>query len=228
MAGEFRLGGVVPWGRSAAEYERFFALGASDGPIRILDCGGGPASFAAEWGATGHFAVAVDPLYALPNAEIVDAFEPVAERMLEGMRSARDRFDWTDYGSPEAVVERRGATLRRFALDRSRASSDGRYVAGRLPELPFASDAFDLVLCSHLLFLYSNDIGQDDHLAALREMLRVGREVRVFPLADLNGERSSHLDPVVEVLRREAVCEIVHVPFEFQHGASFMLSLRLR
>jgi hypothetical protein len=33
------------------------------------------------------------------------------------------------------------------------------------------------------------------------EMLRVAREVRVFPLLDLDLQRSAHLDPVTAELR---------------------------
>jgi len=38
-----------------------------------------------------------------------------------------------------------------FLVDR-RAHHPDRYVAARLPDLPFADQSFDLVLCGHLLF----------------------------------------------------------------------------
>jgi SAM-dependent methyltransferase len=223
MSNEFALGGIVPWGRTAAEYEAFFALSDVAEGSRILDCAGGPASFVAEWGSRGHFAVSADPLYARSPEQIATAFAPVATDMLRGMRAARDRFRWEYYGSPEAVVERRRVALSAFLSDRRAPHPVGRYIAARLPLLPFASDSFDLVLCSHLLFLYSGEIDLQLHLASLREMLRVGREVRVFPLLDLNGKRSKHLDRVAETLEN---CELIQVPFEFQAGARSMLRLR--
>ena len=215
----------MPWGRTAAEYEAFFSLSGSSPRTRVLDCGGGPASFVAEWGARGHFAVAPDPIYALPSREIAGGFEATAARMLQGMRAARDRFRWDHYGTPEAVVEQRRAALDAYVEDREAATRAGRYVAARMEALPFASGSFDLVLCSHLLFLYSDEIDLDTHVAALREMLRVGREVRVFPLVNLHGEPSAHLGGVIERLGPKAVCEVVPVPFEFQAGASRMLRL---
>jgi SAM-dependent methyltransferase len=226
VANEFRLEGIVPWGRTAAEYEVFFALSGVPPTTRVLDCGGGPASFAAEWGRRGDFVVAVDPIYAVPPRAIAGRFDSTAARMLEGMRAARDRFRWEQYGSPEAVVERRRAALDAFVTDQEASERAGRYVAARMEALPFASGSFDLVLCSHLLFLYSDEIDLQTHLAALREMLRVGREVRVFPLVDMHGQPSTHLPGVIDTLAEEAVAEVEPVPFEFQAGASKMLRLK--
>ena len=64
MSNDFDFGGAVPpWGRSAAEYEAFFALSDVPPSARILDCGGGPSSFAAEWSRNGRYVVAADPMY---------------------------------------------------------------------------------------------------------------------------------------------------------------------
>jgi hypothetical protein len=98
--------------------------------------------------------------------------------MLEGMRRAHGHFHWAEYDSPEGVVEVRRTALRDFLEDLDVGSSAERYVAAGLPNLPFSSGAFDLVLCSHLLLLYSDELGLDGHIDALREMLRVAREVR--------------------------------------------------
>jgi hypothetical protein len=49
--------------------------------------------------------------------------------------------------------------------------------------------------------LYSAQLSADFHLASMLEMLRVAREVRVFPLLDLDLQRSAHLDPVTAELR---------------------------
>ena len=221
---DFDLGGTVPpWGRNATEYEAFFALSDVAVSARVLDCGSGPASFAAEWSGLGHFVVAVDPVYQRAGEEIAAEFEPTAQRMLEGTRKAYDRFIWTHYKSPEDVVERRRETLQGFLADYQSPYRVGRYVAARLTDLPFSSGAFDLVLCAHLLFLYSNEFSLDLHVASLREMLRVGREVRVFPLLDMQGERSKHLDAIVREFETTARVEIVEVPFEFRRGDRFML-----
>ena len=226
MTRDFELGGTVPpWGRGASEYEAFFALSDVPSNARILDCGSGPSSFTAQWSAAGRFVVAADPVYRLSGDDIAVDFEATAARMLEGMRRAYDRFRWDHYGNPEAVVERRRAAMTTFISDFQTPRRAGRYVAARLPELPFRSDSFDLVLCAHLLFLYSDELETDVHVASLREMLRVGREVRVFPVLDMDGNRSKHLDACIQVLQPVAKVELVRVPFEFRYGDSTMLRL---
>jgi SAM-dependent methyltransferase len=145
--------------------------------------------------------------------------------MRRGLEAARDRFVWDFYRSPEQVLTLRRTALERFFRDRDTAPAD-RYVHGALPALPFPDDAFDLVLCSHLLFLYSDRLDRSFHLAALREMLRVAPEVRLFPLLDLEGIPSAHLAPVLTALAGEAEAERVPVGFEFQKGASEMLRVR--
>jgi len=227
MPRDFDLRGAVPpWGRSAAEYEAFFALSDVLPAARLLDCAAGPSSFAAEWSQQGRLVVAADPSYRFSGKEIAAEFVPTANRMLAGMIKAYDRFKWDHYRSPEAVVRLRRDVLEAFLSDYASSNGVGRYVAARLPELPFRSGSFDVVLCSHLLFLYSREVDEEMHLACLREMLRVGREVRIFPLLDMDGQSSAHLEPSIQALRASAHVELVPVPFEFRYGDSRMLRLR--
>jgi hypothetical protein len=91
--------------------------------------------------------------------------------------------------------------------------------------LPFASDSFDLVLCSHLLFTYSEQLSTDFHAASLQELARVAREVRVFPLVTaFTGARSPHLAPVLAGLQAQGLSvEVRSVDYEFQKGGNQML-----
>ena len=62
-------------------------------------------------------------------------------------------------------------------------------------------------------------------LTVLAEMLRVAGEVRIFPLLDVNSERSPYLTPVMEKFA-DSQPEIRRVDYEFQRGGNEMLSLR--
>ena len=221
---EFEFEGIVPWGRRFAEYEAFFALDdhALSGPV--LDVGGGPSSFVAEARANGVDATAADPLYRHTGEEIGIRFEETAVAMRAGLRRAAYRFNWDYYGSEEAVHRLRREALALFLEDFAQGRPAGRYVTAALPALPFRSGQFRLALVSHLLFLYGDVLNLDFHLAALRELMRVAEEVRVFPLVNLDCLPSSHLPGVVRALRAEgAEAELVNVPFEFQRGATRML-----
>lgn len=215
---------VVPWGRSLAEYSAMFALAPADLDSRILDCGGGPASFNAELTARGGRVVSCDPLYRFTSGEIAARVEETYPVLIAGMVAERERFVWTDAGSPEQLGARRLAAMRRFLADFDAGRHEGRYVAEALPELPFGAETFDLALSSHFLFLYSAQLSVDFHLAALREMLRVARQVRVFPLLDMAGQPSAHLRPVLDGLARQGyAARVLETPYEFQRGGNQFL-----
>ena len=93
---------VAPWGRSFDEYVRIFGLNSEDLSQRILDCGGGPASFAAEATERGLSVVACDPIYQFDAAAIEQRVHEVYPSMVAGMEAERDRFVWTYMESPEA------------------------------------------------------------------------------------------------------------------------------
>ena len=149
-----------------------------------------------------------------------------SEIILQGVRAALDDFAWHRIASPEALNELRLGAMRRFLDDYENGQRDGRYVEASLPTLPFADGQFDLALVSHLLFLYSDQLSFEFHRAALDELWRVAREVRVFPLRALGGKASPHLEPLVADWQgRSAKVEIMQVNYEFLKGANQMLRL---
>lgn len=211
--------------RSFVEYQAFFALTPADSVRAVLDCSAGASGFAAVANARGGRVTAVDPAYALGR-------ERLAEEARASLTTGRaivghheDRFTWSWYGSRGRRDE-----LRRDALDEFVADLQARpraYVAGALPHLPFAGGAFDLALCSHLLFTWSDVFDEAWHEAALVELLRVAREVRVFPLVvQGTGDPVPFLPSVLDRLRDLGHrAEIVDVPYEFQRGAHRMLTV---
>lgn len=223
----FSLQRVIPWGRTFAEYRAMFDLSAADLRRRILGCGDGPASFNAELTALGGDVVSVDPLYAFPGTAIERRVEEAFEVAMDQARRNPDDFVWTHVPSIEELGRRRMGAMRRFIRDYPSGTDQGRYVDASLPELPFADGSFELGLSSHFLFLYSEQFDLGFHLDALREMLRVAAEVRVFPLLQVGGAPSPHVQAAVEAMRSESVEAAVEpVPYEFQRGGNRMLRLR--
>jgi hypothetical protein len=217
---------VVPWGRSLDEYRRLFALSEIDLQARLLGCGDGPASFNAELAALGKTQrlVSVDPLYAFSGPEIASRVEQTYETIVSHVKRNHDRYVWTYFKDSDALGAARLNAMKIFLDDYEAGRAEGRYLVAALPKLPFNKGEFDLCLCSHLLFLYSAQLSADFHLASMLEMLRVAQEVRVFPLLDLDLQRSAHLDPVIAELRSaNFYAEIVDVPYIFQKGGGQML-----
>ena len=223
----FTIDGVVPWGRTMAEYCGMFDLGERDLRGRILGCGDGPASFNAEMSAQGYRVVSVDPLYAFPAAAIEQRVEETYDIIMEQLARNRDDFVWTYVPSLPALGQRRMGAMRRFLADFARGKCEGRYLDASLPDLPFDDNSFDLALSSHFLFLYSEQFDLGFHIGALQEMLRVAPEARAFPLLQIGGAPSPHVQGVIDAFTAEGIqARIEDVPYEFQRGGSRMLRLR--
>jgi hypothetical protein len=223
----FTLERVVPWGRSFDEYCRMFALTGADLGSRILGCADGPASFNAEAARRGCRVVSCDPLYRYPAADVARRIDETTDRIVAETQRNQRNFVWTEFGSVDDLRDRRLAAMRRFLDDFESGRVAGRYVDAELPALPFDDGAFDLALCSHFLFLYSEQLTAPFHVAAVRELLRVAAEARIFPLLGLDVQRSPHVDAVVRELEADgALVSIERVPYEFQRGGNEMLRLR--
>jgi len=224
----FTLASVVPWGRSYDEYVRMFALTDADLTGRILGCGDGPASFNADATRRGGRVLSCDPLYQFDAVQIRRRIDETATEVIEQARLNAHEFVWDDSIPDIETLKRvRMTAMTAFLDDYDRGRDEARYVNAGLPSLPFADGAFDLALCSHFLFLYSQQHDDAFHLQSMRELCRVAREVRVFPLLALGGARSPHLDMVIQALRAEGrAVAVERVPYEFQRGGNEMLHVR--
>jgi hypothetical protein len=220
------LDNVIPWGRSMDEYIAMFGLSERDLDARILGCADGPASFNTEMHCRGKTVISVDPIYQFSTEEIRKRIKAICPTILEQLFQNRDDYIWDKIESPESLCELRMAVMDRFLDDFSAGKLTGRYLPHSLPELPFEDQKFDLTLCSHLLFLFSDMFSADFHCRAIQEMLRVSREVRIFPLLSLACELSPHLDIVCNNFRGLGRnCEITSVCYEMQRGANQMLRI---
>jgi len=210
---------AVPWGRSFEEYVQMFALTEHDLGRRILDCAAGPSSFQAELRRRGGSVVSADPIYAFSPEQIRARVESVRDSMMRQVGEQLDQFRWDFIRSPEHLEQLRMGAMEQFLQDYRADAARARYVPQSLPRLDFPDATFDLALCSHCLFLYSDRLDTAFHLASVGELLRVAREVRVFPVTDLAGAHSPHLATV----REKYGATLVRVPYEFLNGANEML-----
>jgi hypothetical protein len=226
----FTLTHIVPWGRSFDEYCRMFALTDDDLRLRIVGCGDGPASFNAEATRRGARVVSCDPLYRCSEADIRDRIAETYDEILEQTRRNADEFVWTDaIRSVEELGRVRMSAMRDFLDDYGIGRAEGRYVDAALPALPFSDMTFDLALSSHFLFLYTTQLDEAFHRASVREMCRVAREARIFPLLALGGQRSAYVDDILSFLDQCGYdVSIEPVPYEFQRGGNEMMRISRR
>jgi hypothetical protein len=215
---------IVPWGRSFDEYAAMFGLTEVDLSGRILGCGDGPASFNAEAARRGHSVVSCDPIYRFSAAQIERRVHETCDTIMKQLGPNVDSFLWDTFGSPQGLGRARLAAMRTFLADYDNGKQEGRYVNASLPALPFPDKAFDLALCSHLLFLYSDHLSLGFHKQAVKELCRVAKAVRIFPLLDLACKKSVHLNPLVSELQGAGYeFALIQVDYEFQKGANTFL-----
>jgi len=222
----FTLDQVVPWGRSFDEYCRMFALSEADLRGSILGCADGPANFNAEATRRGTQMISCDPLYRLNTSEIRDRIAATYDQILEQTRRHLDEFVWTSIPTVEELGRVRMEAMQAFLQDFESGKREGRYLDAELPTLPFQDRLFDLAVCSHFLFLYTEQLGEDFHRAAILELCRVAAEVRIFPLLALGGRPSPYVTNIADDLRQAGYkVSIAIVPYEFQRGGNEMMRI---
>ncbi|ELS31170.1 MULTISPECIES: hypothetical protein [Pseudanabaena] len=218
---------VVPFGRSKAEYELMFALSESDRAKTIIGIGDGPASFNAEMTAAGYQVTSIDPIYQFTGAEIKSRFDACVDVIIEQVRNTPNNWTWSYHKSPEDLRANREKAIALFLADFERGKSEGRYLNAELPKLGFQDNQFQIALCSHLLFLYSDHLSFEFHLDSIRELCRITQEVRIFPLLTLAQARSPYIDEICRILGKEGISsEIIQVSYEFQKGGNQVIIFR--
>jgi len=212
-------------GRTFEEYVAFFDLDVTAMKnMRVLDCPSGASSFIAEAKARGIKAQGCDILYCYDR----DALRVQGEKSIEKIYADTSWMvdnNFAFYHSIERHKEHRVRALEAFCADYNTRD----YWFAELPKLPYADDSFDLVLSSHLLFVYDDRLDFAFHEASITEMLRIGKEVRIFPLVDYKNSRAdepNNLSPFAYRMAEKFGGEIVKVGFEFQKSAGYMLRIK--
>lgn len=222
----FMLDQVVPWGRRLSEYQEMFALSEQDILAKkIISFGDGPASFNAEATKKGARIISVDPIYKFSVKELTDRISETKDIILEQARKNEQNYHWTKIRDLTELENLRMFAMNLFLDDFEQGFSEGRYISGKLPgRMDFPNNTFDIGLSSHFLLLYS-ELGLNFHIQAIQEMLRVCREIRIFPICDLNSNKTDLLNEIIDYFGNTYHLEIIRSSYEFQKNANEMLAL---
>lgn len=222
----FKLDSVVPWGRNLAEYSLMFGLDDSDMSKKIAGFGDGPACFNCEMTDKGGHVVSFDPIYQFSKEKIEKRIEEVRVTVMEQMRENVDNYVWTHIKDLDTLEDIRMSAMRKFLSDYEQGKSEGRYVFHELPDrLPYEQDSFDIGLSSHFLLMYTS-LGYDFHIQSITEMLRVCKEVRIFPIVDLDANKTDLIKDVIDYFSKDYNISIVKTDYEFQKGDNKLLIIR--
>lgn len=219
----FKLNSVVPWGRNLSEYRLMFQLDDRDMEKKIASFGDGPASFNYEASKLGTSVTSFDPIYEFSRQELQQRIEEVRITVMEQMKENMDNYVWTNIKSLEELENVRMSAMKLFLSDYEQGKKEKRYICHSLPErLLYKEDSFDIGLSSHFLLMYT-DLGYDFHIQAITEMLRVCKEIRIFPIVNLDAEKTELITKVIEYFKNDYDVEIRKTQYEFQKGGNSML-----
>ncbi|WP_296776252.1 SAM-dependent methyltransferase [Ruminococcus sp.] len=221
-----KLEKVVPWGRNIGEYRSMFLLDDDDMKKKIAGFGDGPASFNCQATAEGADITSFDPIYCFSAQQLRSRINEVRDIIIPQMKENSDNYVWDRIKSVRELEDIRMSAMDMFLDDFEQGKAEGRYICHELPDrLPYEDGTFDIGLSSHFLLMY-DQLGYDFHIAALSEMLRVCKEVRIFPLGDLDGRELHLVEQVIEHFHRVFKVEILKTGYRFQRNADSMMKIR--
>ena len=222
----FELKNTVPWGRTLEEYRSMFDFTDSDMNKRIISFGDGPASFNYEMTKQDKSVTSLDPIYQFSKEDLEKRIEETKDTVMKQMKENQDNYIWTSIKNLSELENIRMGAMSDFIADFELGKIQNRYVQHELPETTnFKEQAFDLGLSSHFLILYSK-LGLDFHIKSIIEMLRICKEVRIFPLVNLNAVKSEVLEGIIEEFEKDFKLSIKPVEYEFQKGGNEMLRIQ--
>ena len=226
IAMAFELTNTVPWGRTLEEYTNMFALSDPDLDKRIISFGDGPANFNFEMTKQGRSVISIDPIYQYTKEVLVQRIAETKDMVMQQMKINQDNFIWTSIKNVSELEKIRMGAMSYFLEDFELGKIQERYVPHELPErTDFDNQVFDLGLSSHFLILYSK-LGLDFHIRSITEMLRICKEVRIFPLLNLNAMPSEVLPSIMDAFGKDFDLRIQTVNYEFQKGGNKMLIIQ--
>jgi len=222
----FTLNSVVPWGRNLDEYKAMFLLNENDLEKKIAGFGDGPASFNYEAHCLGCDITSYDPIYQFSKMELEQRIDEVREIVMGQMKENKDNYVWSRIKDLNELEQIRMSAMKLFLSDYEAGLSEKRYVYHELPgQLALEDDYFDIGLSSHFLLMYTS-LGYDFHIKAMTEMLRVCKEIRIFPVVDLDAIQTDLIYSVIDYFEKRYFVELIETDYQFQKNANKMLLIR--
>lgn len=212
-------------GRTFDEYYSMFALDDVLRSETILDVASGVSSFCAEANGKGYNVTASDKIYTSAPSEQKCASDLNA--VIKQLPDIADLYIWDYFKDIQSLKAQREKAYRSFIQD-FKKHGKGRYVPVDYSVTDFTHDQFTISLMSHFLFLYEDRLDYDFHRRTVLELLRItSKEIRIFPVVNLKGIRSSLVEPLMHDKDFEPFqISIKKVGYEFMKGGNEMLVIK--
>lgn len=219
---------IIFIGRTYEEYLHMFRLHLADlEGKKILDCPAGACSFTAIGRNKGLNIEACDIAYTFNATELYNKGKDDLNHAMGKMQSSKSNYCWSYFKNISHLKRHRMQALTDCIYDMEQYPKS--YKVASLPKIPYKNNEFDILLSAHFLFMYADHFDYNFHKQTINEMLRVTKkEIRIFPIVNLKGERYEKLDDIIKYLS-ELGCKIeeVKVDYEFQTNANTMLKVKI-
>jgi hypothetical protein len=226
MDKHLNLKNIVLIGRTFEEYYKMFDLDNLLKDEQILDVASGVSSFCAEANAKGYDVTASDRIYTSDPLEIQQKCRQDLDMVLKQLPEIVDLYVWNFFKDIQALKAQREKAYKLFIEDFKNHGTK-RYMPVKYPSTDFIDDQFNISLVSHLLFLYEDHINYDLHKKIILELLRItSKEIRIFPVVNLKGEKSSLVDTLMHDKDFERLqISVKKVDYEFMKNGNEMMAI---
>lgn len=201
-----------------------FSLTDDDLTGKILGYSDGPSAFNFELTQRGGQVVSVDSLYQYTSQQIRKLIDETYPETIQSFHRKKALFIWKNLRSVHKLGRIRLTAMNDFLADLEWGKLEGRYIQSDLPAIPITNQDFDIAVCSHHLFTNTVQMTPEFHVDSIKEMTRVAKEVRIFPLLENGAVLSRHVLPTISSLRDAGYrVRIEKVDYEFLAGGNQML-----
>lgn len=229
MDKQLDLKNIALIGRTLEEYYKMFDL---DNNLlnneTILDVASGVSSFCAEAVAKGYNVTASDRIYHLSLHEIEQKCRQDLETVIKQLPDIANLYIWKFFKDILSLKNNREKAYKLFIED-FKSYGTKRYVPVEYPSTDFLNKQFTICLVSHFLFLYEDKLNYDFHRKIIMELLRItSKEIRIFPIVNLKGKKSSYVDTLMQDKDFEKFQIIIKkVGYEFMKNGNEMMVIKI-
>ena len=229
MDKQLDLKNIALIGRTFEEYYDMFELNNTllKNEI-ILDVASGVSSFCAEANRQGFNVTASDRIYIFSPTEIEQKCRQDLDTIIKQLPGVADLYVWNFFKDIDSLRVQREKAYKLFIEDFKNYGTE-QYVPVEYPLTDFLNQQFTISLMSHFLFLYEDKLNYDFHKKTIMELLRItSKEIRIFPIVNLKGEKSSFVNTLVQDKDFERFkITIKKVGYEFMKNGNEMMVIKI-
>lgn len=212
------------WIYDFSDYNQMYDLTAVDFKKKILDFSAGISSFNAQAHAQHYSVISLDAAYHFSAAQMKAHAQQLLQTVIAQLKEEPLRLQNASSAQLQQVMARWEKTQNVFLKDYETGRLEKRYQPIVLPTLPFATQEFQLALCTN--FIFHHAFSQKKIQTVLQELARVADEVRVFPLLNSSGKMPDELGPLMLYFQQKKYgIEVREVAYHTLKGGNAMLRI---